>query len=174
MPVKRVVEATKTGTEKIVHEAAAAVRAVQQAEQAALKAVGPKTAPPETPLAVAPPENEQGVLQDFAARRLKEMTDELHKALPLIEKAGFRLNAMSVDVGVPPKLAPRFVIEDAVSEEQKNAVLEEARGDRWLHMLLTSLFRARDLRQVVHVGKLSCHEVELHISAMPKIRITFN
>jgi hypothetical protein len=174
MPVKRVVDGAKAATDKIAQEAATAVRAVQQAEKAALKAVGPKTAPPEAPLAVAPPEGEQGIMQDFAARRLKELTDELHKALPLIEKAGFRLNAMAVDVGVPPKLAPRFLVEDAVSEEQKNAVLEEARGDRWLHMLLTSLFRARDLQQVVRVGKLSCHEVELHISAMPKIRITFN
>ena len=47
-------------------------------------------------------------LKDTGADTLKEYLDQLSNGLPLIEEAGFKVDSVSVDVGLPPDISLVF------------------------------------------------------------------
>jgi hypothetical protein len=60
-----------------------------------------------------------------------------------------------------------------ISEDEKKQVLEEAKGRRFLKMILDALFKASYLSEHVKVGKLDFLGLEVHVSAIPTVRLLF-
>jgi len=122
---------------------------------------------------VEQPEEEHKPLTDFTHRKIKQITDELHEAVPYLEKAGYVLDSLSVDIGIPPKVVPRFTVREEIDEATKEAVLEESKQHRLAHMILAAVLKTSPLRRAIKVGSLTFRELEIHCAAIPKIRLVF-
>ncbi|MBT3376629.1 MAG: hypothetical protein HN742_07930 [Lentisphaerae bacterium] len=129
--------------------------------------------PPPVPQELVPPEEPPAPLRDFSHRKIKQITDELHDAVPYLEKAGYVLDSLSVDIGMPPKVVPRFTVREEIDEATKDAVLAESKEHRLAHLILIAVLKTAPLRRAVRVGSLAFRELEIHCGAIPKIRLVF-
>lgn len=111
--------------------------------------------------------------KSIANKKIDEATTKLGAALPAIEKCGYILHSMDLDIGVLPKIVSRFSIGEAVSDEEKQRILQENKSNRFTYMLLSSLIKASEIKEFVKVGAMKFREIEIHVSGTPKIKLRF-
>jgi len=100
--------------------------------------------------------------------------DEFHKLLPLFEEAGYKLETLALDLGVAPKLVPRFARIGDVSPERQAELLEAHRHHRLAHGILKGLLHANEAQRVLKVGSLSPSVMEISIGILPKVRLIWS
>jgi hypothetical protein len=112
-------------------------------------------------------------ISDHAHRKIIEVSDRFHDHLPLFESVGYKLKRFEVELGISPKIIPHFIIDESVSEEQKLAALEKVKGKRMMHMMLEALIKASKLHGTLQIGELDFCGIEVHLSALPTVRLLF-
>ncbi len=112
-------------------------------------------------------------ITDMGHKKIKDLMDELHDDLPVFEKAGYKLHSMEVEIGISPKLIPYFIVEKQISQEEQQAILDEVKHQRVLHLLLKSLFKSSYLKEVLKIGDLEFHGLRIELAAMPTVRLLF-
>ena len=120
-----------------------------------------------------PPLPKKSRLTDMGHQRLVDHVNEFDAYLPLLERAGFELRRFEIEVGLSPKFIPRFMIRRLISEEEKKRLLEEAGSKHLLKMILDALFKASYLSKHVKVGALEFLGLEIHVGAVPRVRLLF-
>jgi hypothetical protein len=100
--------------------------------------------------------------------------DEFHCLLPLFEQAGYKLVSLALDLGVPPKLEPRFCKVCDVPPERREELLKENLHHRMAHAVLRGLFRAHDAQEMLRVGDLTPQGMEISVGMMPKVRLIWS
>lgn len=109
----------------------------------------------------------------YAYKKIEDATKQMQEALPAIEKSGYVLHSMDIDIGVLPKIVSRFSIGQQVSDEEKERVLEENKRNRFTYLLLSSLIKASEIKEYIKLGEMKFHEIEVHASSTPKIKLRF-
>ena len=99
---------------------------------------------------------------------------DFHEFIPVFERAGFALQNFEIEIGLSPKMIPHFMITKHISEPEKRAILNETRHQRVLHMILEALFKASYLSEHVKVGILQFQGLEIHVGAIPTVRLLFS
>lgn len=150
-----------------------AIRTAEGVVDELRNAVSLRDQPESTQVQVEEPEEENKPLTDFTHREIQQITDELREAIPYLEKAGYVLDSLSVDIGMPPKVVPRFTVREEIDEAMKEAVLAESKQHRLAHMILVAVLKTSPLRRAIKVGSLTFRELEIHCAAIPKIRLVF-
>ena len=151
----------------------AVLSAERAAEEAAARLKAPvvnvfaRTVPPPIPGVPPPP------LKDLASRKVHEATQQLHDALPIFSEAGYTLQSLDIEIGVPPKLAPHFLVTEYVDEATRQAILDRVKSQRLVHMTLAALYKASDLQRHIQVGDLAFRGIVIHITTIPKVTIRF-
>lgn len=112
-------------------------------------------------------------LQDMGHRKVAELSQEFHDCLPIFERAGFVLLNFEVEVGLSPKFIPHFHITKIISQDERRAILEEVRNQYVIKLILESLFKASTLSQHIRIGNLVFRGLEVHVSAIPTVRMLF-
>ncbi len=112
-------------------------------------------------------------INDYAHKKIIEVSDRFHDNLPIFESAGYKLKKFEVELGISPKVIPHFMIDESVSEEQKLAALEKVKGKRMMHLMLEALIKAGKLHGTLQIGELDFCGIEVHLSAIPTVRLLF-
>jgi len=120
-----------------------------------------------------PPLPKKPSFADMGHQKLVDHVNEFDTYIPLFERAGFELRRFEIEVGLSPKFIPRFLIRRLISEEEKKQVMEEARSKHLLKMILEGLFKASYLSRHVKVGALEFLGLEIHVAAVPRVRLLF-
>lgn len=113
-------------------------------------------------------------LADLGHRKTHAVLQELHDDLPIFERAGFVLHSMEVELGMSPKLIPRFRVDHAISAEEQAALLQETRHKRVLHTLLGLLFKSSHLSEIMKIGNLEFHAFKIEVGAVPAVSLVFS
>jgi hypothetical protein len=100
--------------------------------------------------------------------------DDFHNLLPLFEEAGYKLECLALDLGVTPKLEPRFVKIRDVPLERQQELLEQHRHQRLAQAVLKCLFHANDAQEKLRVGNLSPRGMEISVGIVPKVRLIWS
>jgi hypothetical protein len=100
--------------------------------------------------------------------------DDFHNLLPLFEEAGYKLESFALDLGVTPKLEPRFVKVCDVLPERRQELLREHLHHRMAHAVLKCLFHANDAQEKLRVGNLSPRGMEITVGIIPKVRLIWS
>ncbi len=82
-------------------------------------------------------------------------------------------NAFEIEVGISPKFIPHFMVHKHISDEDKRRILDEVKGQRILTMILEALFKASYLSEHVKLGTLDFLGMEIHVGAIPTVRLLF-
>ena len=64
-------------------------------------------------------------VKDFSSAKIAESFEELTAALPLIEEAGFKVDGISVDVGLPPDFSIGFTKMNEVKPETIQKLIDD-------------------------------------------------
>lgn len=112
-------------------------------------------------------------IDNHVHKKIIDISDKFHDNLPIFESAGYKLKKFEVELGISPKIIPRFIIDESVTLEQKMEALEKVKGKRMMHLMLGALIKAGKLHGTLQVGDLNFCGIEVHLSAIPMVRLLF-
>lgn len=105
--------------------------------------------------------------------KLKNGIRNLNDALPEIEKAGFILVRLDVDIALLPRLFARFKQEHLISDEERESILKKTKKNKFLNFILIGLFKAADIKNEVDIDSMDLQEIELEIGLTPSAKLIF-
>jgi len=112
-------------------------------------------------------------IDNHAHKKIIEVSDKLHDNLPIFESAGYKLKKFEVELGISPKIIPHFMVDKSVTYEQKMEALEKVKDKRMMHLMMDALIKAGKLRGALQIGDLDFCGIEVHLSAIPMVRLIF-
>ena len=98
--------------------------------------------------------------------------NDINDAIPVIDKAGYTMSELEIELGVPPKLIPHFTVNESliVNTEQSLIDLE---GNTIGHTLLKALIKATDLQQKVVINGMDFAQIEIELGLLPAVRLSY-
>ncbi len=112
-------------------------------------------------------------IKDMAHRKVVEIVNEFVACTELFARAGFCLQNFDVEVGISPKLIPRFYVTRIPEEAERQKLLDQVKSKRLIHAILNGLFKTADLQRYFHIGEMNLVGIEVHAATMPTIRMLF-
>lgn len=105
--------------------------------------------------------------------QLTKAIKNLNDALPEIEAAGFELVRLDLDIALLPRMFARFDQIREISDDEKEAILQKTKKNKFLNFILIGLFKAVEIRKEVEIDNLNLKEIELEIGLTPSAKLIF-
>ncbi|MPQ48897.1 hypothetical protein GCQ56_18010 [Marinifilum sp. N1E240] len=112
-------------------------------------------------------------VKSSSKEKLKKGIQNLNDAQPDIEEAGFVLIRLDVDIALLPRLFARFKQVHTISEEERKAILDKTKKNKFLNFILIGLFKAVDIKGEVKIDSMDLEEIELEIGLTPSAKLIF-
>ncbi|MFT5521717.1 MAG: hypothetical protein ACI9IA_002322 [Enterobacterales bacterium] len=105
--------------------------------------------------------------------KVKNVINDFIEAAPLIERAGFRIRDLEIELSVIPKLIPHFEKTIDVDDKARLLIIEEVHDKRLIRLLLKALFKADNFQKSIKMGNLEFSGIEIEITAIPAVRLRY-
>lgn len=109
--------------------------------------------------------------------RIRAVIAELNQADAIFQEAGFLMQTLQVEIGVTPKVIPRFVQLSALSETEENALLErfeaQTKSSGIIKFVLISLFKASKMKALMQSTPFIFCGIEIDITTAPTVKAFF-
>ncbi|HNP21981.1 MAG TPA: hypothetical protein PKM63_05425 [Panacibacter sp.] len=112
-------------------------------------------------------------VKDFSSAKIAESFEELTAALPLIEEAGFKVDGISVDVGLPPDFSIGFTKMNEVKPEAIQKLIDDNTDKKLLSMVLRALMTATDIQSKVTLNKFVFSGASVKLGIPPSISLKY-
>ena len=116
-------------------------------------------------------EKAEGV-SDKVADSVNKVLDDFNGATPSLKKAGYLLEEMEIEIGVPPKLIPRFSIYKS-QDNLRDEAAEELKTNRVGKNILKGLNVARSLESKLRVRNMEFSHIEVEIGVVPTVKLRY-
>ena len=113
------------------------------------------------------------VVSDKVAESVNKVLDELNAATPSLVKAGYQLDEVEIEVGVPPKLIPRFSICQSQPDSSEQ-ITEELKNNRIGRNILKGLNAANILQSRLTVPNMKFSHIEIEIGVVPTVKLRYS
>jgi hypothetical protein len=110
---------------------------------------------------------------ELGMEKLKAVIAEVTSAFPLFERAGFAVEEVQVEIGLTPKLMPRFKHTHTLPQEVQQQLLAEASDKKLVKFMLISLFKSVNMQNLIQDPKLKLYGIEIDLTAVPSVRGIF-
>ena len=110
--------------------------------------------------------------QEAALDKILSLIDEFNNALPYLSAAGYTLDQLEVELGLPPKLIPHFAYAQD-SEVDSETALENLKNNRIGYNLLKILIMAGDYQSKFKFSQMSFCHLEIELSVIPTVRLRY-
>jgi hypothetical protein len=98
---------------------------------------------------------------------------DFNAALPIVRKAGYLLEGVTLQVSLTPSIQAGFQTKEAITDEQVKAIEVEHSDNKLAIMLVHTLRRAAKLQSSVSVGGLKPQGLSVSIGLSPSVSIKF-
>ncbi len=112
-----------------------------------------------------------GLLRKLWAKKTQEVLSEVNLLLRLLQDAGYEVNQLEVELGVPPTVTIDLETGGGVSPDKLDTILRDNRDKKVLAAILTALIQASKLRDAVKVETLGLKDVRIALTVSPKITL---
>ena len=104
-----------------------------------------------------------------------DVVSSLNDSLPHLAKAGYTMEELEIEIGVPPKLIPHFSVDGALVENAENAeqALTDLEGNIIGTTLFKALFKAATLQQKIVINGMSFSRLEIQLGLVPAVRLCY-
>ena len=93
-------------------------------------------------------------LKDESKEKLLNYINGLGDILPIIAQTGYRLNAIDIEVSIPPGVNLQFEKVQDVSKEKIDSILDQNKDKDLLRMIVNSLVAADEFHKKVKLGTM--------------------
>ena len=100
------------------------------------------------------------------------VVNDLNDALPHLSKAGYTMDELEIEVGIPPKLTPHFSVDETLAENTKQS-LTDLEGNTVGYALFKALLKAADLQQKIVINDMSFDRIEIELGLIPAVRLSY-
>ena len=114
-----------------------------------------------------------GDVAQLGGQAARGVTDDLNELLPAIQRAGYRVRGIDLDVAVPPRIAVHCRLEAQVSADDRAALLAALQGHRIANAAIRALFQVTDLQKNLAVGSLQPTDVILELGMSPAVKVRY-
>lgn len=112
-------------------------------------------------------------MSEMGLTRLNETLADFDAALPALREAGYTLDGVNIDLGVPPKIVANFSGGGSLPDEKLEALLSE-NGERSLTVLLVkSVQQATKLQSKLNIKGMKPRGLSVEIGLVPRIVVKF-
>jgi hypothetical protein len=112
-------------------------------------------------------------MSEMGLAKMNESLNDFNAALPALREAGYILERVDVDLGVPPKIVADFSGGDAVPDERIEELLKE-HAERGLTVLLVkSVKQATKLQSKLNIKGMKPRGLSVEVGLTPKIIVRF-
>jgi len=101
------------------------------------------------------------------------MTDDLYKAMPLINKAGYALSAISIKATIPPLVIAGFTLEKKVSYQKQQKILTALEGNPIGKLALQSLIEAFQMDESIEIKNMDLKGINLFLTFPPAVQVVY-
>ena len=109
----------------------------------------------------------------FGGDKLTELTDAVNTAMPIITRAGFTVEQVTVTLGIPPKAILRARVVRELSDEEYDALVQSV-GEQVVTSLVAGTFiKAAALQRSFRIGNMLSSHIEVGLSPLPAVRFLF-
>jgi len=105
--------------------------------------------------------------------KLNETLADFSVALPVLREAGYTLDDVEVDLGVPPKVVAKFSGSGSVPDEKVEAMLEKNAERSLAVLLVKSIQQATRLQSKLNIKGMKPRGLFVEIGFAPKIVVRF-
>src|ERR1043165_4296382 len=110
-------------------------------------------------------------LKDDAREKLLQYSKELIELIPIIEQCGYRTAGFKIGIGIPPDIIFQFQNFKDISDEERNAILEQHKDKEVLALIVKALVSADSFQQKLHPEKFRMNIIEVMIGLPPSVTI---
>ena len=97
---------------------------------------------------------------------------DLNDALPHLSKAGYTMDELEIEIGIPPKLIPHFSVDETLAENTEQS-LTDLEGNTVGYALFKALLKAADLQQKIVINDMSFARIEIELGLIPAVRLSY-
>ena len=112
-------------------------------------------------------------LKEAGTDKIKSYMDEISHGLPLIEEAGFKVDGINIDLGLPPDISIGFSKTSEVSTETIQVLIEKNQDKKLLCLILNALHSANSLQSKITMDKFLFGGVSIKLGLPPEISLKY-
>ena len=112
-------------------------------------------------------------IKEAAFERVKRIAEELNGYLPALSEAGYTLQEVSAEIGITPKIDAAFVARPDITQERIDDVIAEHADNKFLAVILRTLFGAYKLQNSIDVAGMKPHGIVLTLGVTPSVAVKF-
>ena len=101
------------------------------------------------------------------------LSGDLQRAMPLIQKAGYDINAISVKTSIPPLMIASFVLVKKVPYEKQEAILSSLEDNAVGKLALESLIQAFQLDESIEIKDMDLKGINLFLTVPPAVQVVY-
>ena len=101
-----------------------------------------------------------------------EVVSSLNDALPHLAKAGYSMEELELEIGVPPKLIPHFTVDETLVENTEQALVD-LEGNPVGAALFKALLKAANFQQKIVINGMSFSRIEIQLGLVPAVRLCY-
>jgi len=117
------------------------------------------------------------VLTSFKADTVGKMTtsimNDLNEALPLIEKAGYKISTVEAELSIPPEVTTIFEIVTIVDTKKQEKILESLEENKIGALVLGLLMKSFALNQEMSIEKMRLQMIHVTIAIPPYVTLEY-
>ena len=110
--------------------------------------------------------------QDIASEKIFALIEDFNQSLPILSKAGYELEELELELGIPPKLIPHFKYEETKDSDVELA-FNELQGNGLGTNLMKALLKAGQLQRKIKLKDMEFSHVEIELSVIPAVRLSY-
>ncbi len=102
-----------------------------------------------------------------------QVTNDLDRAMPMINEAGYDMNAISIKSSLPPLVIATFSIKENVSYERQELILNALEDNAIGKMALQSLIQAFELDNMLEIEAKDLKTIRLFLTIPPAVQVEY-
>jgi hypothetical protein len=112
--------------------------------------------------------------KDKTTGKAQQIMDEITNSMGLITKSGYEFKGVSVTLGLPPDITTTFHYSKDITDDERKALLEEAKDRKFTTIVLKCLFKAGDFSHAVKMKDYQLNDVSVVLGLMPGVTANFS
>ena len=102
-----------------------------------------------------------------------QVTSDLDRAMPMINEAGYNMNAISIKSSLPPLVIASFTLEKSVPFDKQEMILSALEGNAIGKLALQSLIQAFELDEMLEIEDKDLKTIRLFLTIPPAVQVEY-
>ena len=99
--------------------------------------------------------------------------EDVNQILPAIERAGYSVQAIDIDIAIPPRIAIHCRMQTDLPDEDREALLSSLEGTRFAKPAVQMLLQASDVQEKLKLGKLRVTDVIIEVGLTTGVKVRY-